>query len=375
MRDRAAGGGLAVARPPRRLRPRARTASCTSSPRSTAPGPGGSTSVASSPPGRRRPRSPPARADVFVRTASGTIAQRYDAGAGWSGWLELGGRHVSGPTSPRATPNGSTCSPASARAPQSELLPPGRGGPDGSCDERRAARPAGPVRLGGSGRRCGRRRRSGRGRVARHERVRSRRRSRRRRGAGDRAAGRDHVDVGRRRRPRRSRCSRPTSAERHDSRGRRRRRRPVAARVVRSRPQTVRRVDFVSGTERGPEYSRDLAVGWYADEAAADGGVRRAAGRAQACAAVSRRDVADDGAVRARHRRHVLIVAGRPGGGRVGRGRDVRGHPGRRRRARSSSTTRRSTASVPAPAEATTTRRAGRAPASPSSAASEPARC
>ena len=30
------------------------------------------------------------------------------------------------------------------------------------------------------------------------------------------------------------------------------------------------RVDFVSGAERGPEYVRELAVGWYVDEAAAE---------------------------------------------------------------------------------------------------------
>lgn len=34
-------------------------------------------------------------------------------------------------------------------------------------------------------------------------------------------------------------------------------------------PVEVGRVDFVSGTEEGPEYSRDLAIGWYADAAAA----------------------------------------------------------------------------------------------------------
>jgi hypothetical protein len=45
------------------------------------------------------------------------------------------------------------------------------------------------------------------------------------------------------------------------------------------------RVDFVSGIERGPEYSRDLAVGWYDGEASATSAYEELWARIQACAA------------------------------------------------------------------------------------------
>lgn len=45
------------------------------------------------------------------------------------------------------------------------------------------------------------------------------------------------------------------------------------------------RVDFVAGTEHGPEYSRDLAIGWYADTAAAQAAYDALAARVGECAA------------------------------------------------------------------------------------------
>lgn len=47
------------------------------------------------------------------------------------------------------------------------------------------------------------------------------------------------------------------------------------------------RVDFVSGTERGPEYARDLAMGWYVDEAAADRAYTGLRTRIEACASTT----------------------------------------------------------------------------------------
>jgi hypothetical protein len=45
------------------------------------------------------------------------------------------------------------------------------------------------------------------------------------------------------------------------------------------------RVDFVSGTEEGPEYSRDLAMGWYADDTSAHDAYDSVWATIQACAA------------------------------------------------------------------------------------------
>jgi len=45
------------------------------------------------------------------------------------------------------------------------------------------------------------------------------------------------------------------------------------------------REDFVSGTERGLEYARDLAMGWYADEASAVIAYDGVLARIEACAA------------------------------------------------------------------------------------------
>lgn len=47
------------------------------------------------------------------------------------------------------------------------------------------------------------------------------------------------------------------------------------------------RVDFVSGTERGPEYARDLAMGWYVDEAAADRAYTGLRTRIEGCASTT----------------------------------------------------------------------------------------
>lgn len=47
------------------------------------------------------------------------------------------------------------------------------------------------------------------------------------------------------------------------------------------------RVDFVSGTETGPEYSRDLAMGWYVDEVSAKTAYDRIWAQVEACAASS----------------------------------------------------------------------------------------
>jgi len=47
------------------------------------------------------------------------------------------------------------------------------------------------------------------------------------------------------------------------------------------------REDFVSGTERGLEYTRDLAMGWYADEASAVIAYDGVLARIEACAASS----------------------------------------------------------------------------------------
>jgi hypothetical protein len=44
------------------------------------------------------------------------------------------------------------------------------------------------------------------------------------------------------------------------------------------------RVDFVSGTEEGPEYARDLAMGWYADDASAHDAYESVWATIQACA-------------------------------------------------------------------------------------------
>lgn len=45
------------------------------------------------------------------------------------------------------------------------------------------------------------------------------------------------------------------------------------------------RLDFVSGIERGPGYSRDLAIGWYVDASAAQAAYDGLMGRVQQCAA------------------------------------------------------------------------------------------
>jgi hypothetical protein len=53
----------------------------------------------------------------------------------------------------------------------------------------------------------------------------------------------------------------------------------------------VGRVDFVSGTESGPEYSRDLAMGWYADAESAASAYDSVWSRIQTCAASSEADL------------------------------------------------------------------------------------
>ena len=59
---------------------------------------------------------------------------------------------------------------------------------------------------------------------------------------------------------------------------------PVSGCAAAAAPEAGR-VDFVSGVESGPEYSRDLAIGWYVDEAAATAAYDALVARIATCAA------------------------------------------------------------------------------------------
>jgi len=52
------------------------------------------------------------------------------------------------------------------------------------------------------------------------------------------------------------------------------------------------RVDFVRGTEQGPEYTRDLAVGWYADDASAASAYDGLRAAVEACASTTGAEIA-----------------------------------------------------------------------------------
>ncbi len=75
------------------------------------------------------------------------------------------------------------------------------------------------------------------------------------------------------------------------------------------------REDFVSGTERGPEYTRDLAMGWYVDEASAEIAYDGVLARVEACAASTGATI--ESAASGLGTAGVLTTVAQPGAGGV----------------------------------------------------------